>query len=628
MKKKRLLVFVYYDTDGIVDDYIKYYLDNIKQFVSRIIIVCNGLLNEKSTFIFNSFAQDVIIRNNTGFDVMAWKAGLEHVGWDEIPKYDEVILANDSVFGPIYPLCEMFEKMSNNEEIDFWGVTSYGDWNSEEYAQYNPFRFVPPHIQSYFVVYGKRLLTSGDFKCYWDDMPCIQSWTEAVGRHETYQTKYFEDLGYDWDVYARLEEKNAKSVDDIYYRPDILLKCCRLPFVKRNMFIYNRTHLSDGVNVIRAMDIVKKSTEYSERLIWKNILRRYNQYDIFNTLKLSFIVPSDYLYRNHDEEVTLKTVLIMHLDCSDLFKSAYKHAEMMPKDTDIFITTDDKKNVDELKYIFSTMSSRVSVRIIQSRDRSESTLLVGLADIISKYDLVCFWKEKKSKHLNPYTERSWIDRTNNCLLGSKEYADNIIKIFESNPCLGMLSPSPPHHASFLQLLEKDWIDGFNVVEKLADVLDLNISIMQDKPPIAPYGRAFWFRTTAMKKLFEYEWEHNVFSEELIEEDATLLHSIERIYSYICQDAGYYPAYVATEEYSQSDIIDLAYYLREYNKIIIERGYLFSNYLDSTAYFRNELSDRDATKDKLDTILLSKTWRYGRKIANTINKIIPKGMRKQ
>ena len=43
---KRLVIFLFYDSEGIVDDYIPYMLKDIKKNVSEIFVVANGKMND------------------------------------------------------------------------------------------------------------------------------------------------------------------------------------------------------------------------------------------------------------------------------------------------------------------------------------------------------------------------------------------------------------------------------------------------------------------------------------------------------------------------------------------------------------------------------------------------------
>ena len=630
MKKSRLAIFVFYDSDGIADDFVKYYLENLKAYTSRIVIVCNGAIGDEARTYFEGFTTDVILRENTGYDVMAWKTGLEYIGWDELEKYDELILANDTVFGPIYPFGEMFDAMSCREELDFWGVTSYGDDNdNDEYAEYNPFGYIPSHIQSYFIAYNKRLISSDDFNGYWTEMPEIQSRAEAIGRHEAYQTKYFEDLGYEWDVYARLKPKDAILSNDLYYLPDVLLKECRLPFIKRNAFILDLLPTSDGVNIGEALEIVRFDTNYDDRLIWQNISRCYHQYDVARCLGHYYIVPAEYCAEDHKQEYERgDVVLFMHLYYPDMFPAACEHAKMMPENTDIYITTNDSQKAQEIRAVFSLLDPRVTVRIVPNRGRSESALLVGLKDVVSKYKIACFWKEKKSDHLYPYTAEAWSSRIEENLFCSKNYVNNILLLFERNPYLGMLSPAPAYHADLFSIFGNEWNENFENTKILAERLDLNVPMSEEKPPIAPFGGAFWFRTQAMGKLFEYDWQYACFPQEPIAKNATILHAIERVYPYVCQDAGYYPAYVLSDFYARNEIAALSFFVRENNKIIFDRNYLFAGPLDEVEFFKRELGERDAAlRDLGETKWLLERWQK-RPLYEYLKRLAKKVLRKK
>ena len=109
---KRFGIFLCFDVDGIIDDYIYYMLDDICQNLEELIIVSNGYLNEESMSRLKKYTEhDIVIRDNIGFDAGAWRDVMLNVGFIKLTKFDEIILFNDSFFGPIYPFKEMFDKM-------------------------------------------------------------------------------------------------------------------------------------------------------------------------------------------------------------------------------------------------------------------------------------------------------------------------------------------------------------------------------------------------------------------------------------------------------------------------------------------------------------------------------------
>ena len=59
---------------------------------------------------------------------------------------DDLVVINDSSYGPLYPFAESFEKMAARN-CDFWGYTGY-----------NAFGNV--HISSYFYYFRRRVVDS------------------------------------------------------------------------------------------------------------------------------------------------------------------------------------------------------------------------------------------------------------------------------------------------------------------------------------------------------------------------------------------------------------------------------------------------------------------------------------
>lgn len=68
-------------------------------------------------------------------------------------------------------------------------------------------------------------------------------------------------------------------------------------------------------------------------------------------------------------------------------------------------------------------------------------------------------------------------------------------------------------------------------------------------PIAPFGSVFWFRVKALAPLFDHGWKHEDFPPEPLPQDGTISHAIERIYPFVAQGAGYYPAQAMSVDYA-------------------------------------------------------------------------------
>ena len=115
---KRAFIYVFYDPEGIADGYVEKMLSSLREVSSHTLLVVNGDIREECLSALRPYCDDVLIRENEGYDVTAYIKGLERLGDSSL--YDEVILMNSTLYGPFYPLTEMLGEM-DRRDVDFWG---------------------------------------------------------------------------------------------------------------------------------------------------------------------------------------------------------------------------------------------------------------------------------------------------------------------------------------------------------------------------------------------------------------------------------------------------------------------------------------------------------------------------
>lgn len=572
----RLGIFFFYDKDGIVDSYVKYLLDGIKNSLDRLVIVCNSKLSTEGYRIFSQFTSELIVRENVGLDVGAYKEAMYHVGWDKLAEYDEVVIFNHTIMGPVYPFEEMFASM-NKRKLDFWGITKYGEECFDPFG-YNPYGYIPEHIQSHFMVFRKSLLKSEDFQKYWKDMPEVNSYDESVGYFESVFTKKFSDKGYKWDVYVNTDDyRDITTYPLIFFAKD-LIKDKRCPIFKRRMFFQPYTYVvtnTVGQGAVELLNYLRKTKLYDIDMIWENLLRTCNQADLEKNMQLQYILPSDIA---PEERVrrglkNQRIALVMHLYFEDLVESSFSYAESMPAETDIYITTNTEAKKKCIVEKFKDSHCRnVDVRVIENRGRDVSSILVGVKDVIMNYDIACFVHDKKTAQLKPGSVgEGFAYKCFENTLHNNKFVLNVINCFLENPRLGMLVPPVPNHGDFFPTLGMEWSMNFENTEKLARSLGIQVPMDHSKEPIAPLGTFFWFRPKAFKPLFDHNWEYSEFPQEPNGIDGTLLHAIERVYPFAVQQAGYYPAKVMVDKFASIEINNLEYYVREYNRALLNNN---------------------------------------------------------
>lgn len=584
----RAAVFVFFDKDGIADDYVEFFLRELRENASRVVVVVNGMLAESSYAMFSRYADaaDILVRENSGFDAWAYRTGLLHIGYEALAGYDEVVIANDTVFGPVYPFREAFDEMAG-KPLDFWGLTKHDAYEEEDLVtRNNPYGYAPAHIQSYFVAFRRRLLADPAFARFWDNLLPIGKYEEAVGKFETILTKQFEDAGFSWDAFVQVRERASDDPNFTLYCPETLLREYRMPVLKCRVYKQDTLTLNAGEQPRTAFEYVRDHTDYDTDLILASLIRRFDQYDIVKSLALTYVLSAD----NHVESklASPRAALLMHLFYPEMAQEALSLAQRMPEGADIFLTTDTQEKAEQFRGVF-TKGGRApkDVRVTVNRGRSESALLVGLRDVVlsGDYDVCCFWKEKVSKQVDYQASKSWAWKIDENLLGSAPYIENVLTLFAENPRLGMLAVTEPFHAVYHWVPGNEWAANFGITKELAARLGLKVPMKEGSPPVTSFGGAFWFRAAALRKLFEYPWSYEDFPQEPLPPimDGTLLHAIERIYPFAAQDAGYYPAFVISGRYASLEMTNLTNYLQGYIQATLYHGHDFQNHLQAIEY---------------------------------------------
>lgn len=560
---KRYAVYVFFDKAGIVDEYNDVFLKGLKKEVSHLVVICNGEVQPEGKKRLEEIADEVIIRENKGYDITAYKEGLLYPGFDKLMDYDEVITCNDTMYGPLYPFSEMFDSMSQ-KDVDFWGITNFHE------AQVVPFvsieyDFLPKHIQSFFMVYRQSLVRSQEFQKYWSELPEIRGYSEAIGLHEVVFTKKFSDLGFRWAVYSGSEDLEGYTYDPLRDFPKYMIQEKRCPIIKKRSFFHEygeAMERSGGEGTREAFEYIDNELSYDCSLIWKNLLRTQNMADIKKRLQLNYILSSK--IPRGEKESAEKIALIIHIYYSDLAGYCRKYAESMPKGTDVYVTVPDAERLKEVKNAFRDFPYRTEFRITGNRGRDVAPFLVGCSDLIEKYDLICKVHDKRVKQVHPMSMgQSWSYKCFENLLKNEILVQNILTLFQENPFLGMLTPPVPNHGPYYPTTGKgEWGKIFQVVKNLADTLGLKVDLDPLKEPIAPLGSMFWVRTHALKPLFAHKWKYGDMPEEPIADDATVLHAIERIYPFCVQEAGYYTAWLMTDTYASMELDNWDYMNRE------------------------------------------------------------------
>lgn len=560
--KQRLGIYCFYDKYGHAASFIKTFLDDLMDNLDDLGVVVNGQLSDQARQLFSEYTKTIIVRENKGLDVAAYKQAILTLGWEKLESYDEVICLNDTVMGPVYPFREMFACM-DRKDVDFWGITAYAGETVDKEQ-------IPTHLQAYWHAYRRSLVSSPAFHEYWETMPLWKDYAEVTRKHEMTFTKHFTDLGFTWASYIDWRKYQGYSSYPLLYMPMQIVRDDRCPIFKRRSFFVDYSAYFDQTAGQPALDLyeyLRDHTDYDVDMIWDAILPSYNIDDIRKAMHLDYVLPSQAINpQTHDRP---RSAFIYHVYFMDLLEDTCHYIASLPEETDLYITSTEDKIPQIREYMQQHGISHQATFIpVINRGRDVSALLVAACPVVlsGKYDVIGFAHDKKSSQNQENghhgTEsQGFAYKLMENTLGSEAYVKNILTLFAENPRLGQVTPPPPYHALyFAHTIPHDWGANYEITkELLEDRLGIHVPLSPTKPTASAMGSCYWFRVEALKPLFEYGWKYEDFLPEgQMGEDGTISHAIERANGYICQSRGYYPAWVLSDRYARIEVDSLFY----------------------------------------------------------------------
>lgn len=235
-KLNRVAFYAHFNANGEFsdDDYksFKYY----SEIFSKIVFVSNSQLKSDDRKKIEAITDFVFERENTGYDFAAWKYGIEKFGYENLQSFDAIALINNSTFAPVYDMRRVICKMDEKGD-DFWGMTLFPHIPDGSYVGR---RFIPEHLQSYFLMLGKKVIESGEIKNFFDNLGEINTFTEAVSKGEIAFNEHLQKCGFTYSAYIEETKYLCAYLGTMslpYDKPTalLLLGC---PLVKKKAYDY------------------------------------------------------------------------------------------------------------------------------------------------------------------------------------------------------------------------------------------------------------------------------------------------------------------------------------------------------------------------------------------------------
>lgn len=267
--KKRLCIFSHFDKYNKIDPYVVNYLQSLFSIQCAIVFVstCSELSAEDILKV-KPYVSKIILRKNFGLDFGSWKKGLSYV--KDIHIYSQIILGNDSVYGPLFDLNDAFCKMKK-QHVDIWGVT-----DSEESAY---------HLQSYFLVFNNQRAISF-FTEFWKRFKFVENKQYIINHYEVGLSQKALQKKLRIKAYCEYSEirkkyslKNENSevvlkkkfvFNPMHHFWKIIIDEFKCPFIKIELLRDNPFKIHD---INSWPYVLKKSSTYNQNLIINHLNR-------------------------------------------------------------------------------------------------------------------------------------------------------------------------------------------------------------------------------------------------------------------------------------------------------------------------------------------------------------------
>lgn len=252
---KRMGIFSFYDKEGIAGDYVDFLLKDLTANLDLLAVVINGVVNDEGKRVFEKYTDKIFIRENTGYDAGAYKdVILNYIGIETVKKYQQLVLCNDTFYGPFVPFKKIFSEM-DKFDIDFWGINYVND----NFAN---------HLQSYFIAINDSVIKSGHLFEYFKR--CINEKEEEIlNIYACFEVGIFDFLirrGYRFRGYTLNNHCN------IYMESNYCIKNYKFPIMKKKCFS-SAYYLEE--NVMDSLKYIDKNTCYDIDMILKDAKRVY-----------------------------------------------------------------------------------------------------------------------------------------------------------------------------------------------------------------------------------------------------------------------------------------------------------------------------------------------------------------
>ena len=270
--RRILVLFAHFDPHGVVDPYVVYYLRALHELGATIIFVSGSpTLTPESVAPIRPFCAGIYTRRTLSLDFGSWHLAwhiLRQRGWS-LDQFDRLVVANDSVYGPLFPIEEMWDS--------FACADMYGAIESREQER---------HLQSFFLAWDLNSRTRPFLDDFWTDFQYVVDKYWLIRRYEIGLSTRARKAGLSMKAFASTtaiesaydrspvhqwaDKLSGPATNNTLYFWDGLIEHLRFPLLKT---VLPRHNVPWHDSMARLREFIEAHTSYPYELIRANVDR-------------------------------------------------------------------------------------------------------------------------------------------------------------------------------------------------------------------------------------------------------------------------------------------------------------------------------------------------------------------
>lgn len=253
---KRLAVLAHFDCNNTIADYFIYLVKSLNAAGCDVYVVstCKDMSESEVKKVL-PWCKGLVLRDNCGYDFGSYAYGIEE---NDLSAYEQVIICNDSVYGPLYDIGTLLDKIQSLQNVDMCGLTDGYDFSY--------------HLQSYFIVFQSKLIHEGFLEKFFSDVVYFLDKTSVIINYEVGLTKSILSAGYKVSCIFPVSKLACEGWYKGYYSMNVthqlwdkLIVDYQFPFIKRELLKVNPLNI--GLTYGYVKYLIENKTKYDVSLI-------------------------------------------------------------------------------------------------------------------------------------------------------------------------------------------------------------------------------------------------------------------------------------------------------------------------------------------------------------------------